>query len=150
MEGRLPRLVLFAVLGLIALWVIAYFSGAYPYLGYKSKHEQSGMGIGQSSGTALGPGTFYFFRGQTIFVNYEAEITSGSLWIYVKPYGFGEKRWQGALNRHIVTSSSGRLTYAVPKSGLYVISVKPSVTAGAGRGYDMRYSASWGAQWGGG
>jgi hypothetical protein len=46
----------------------------------------------------------------------------------------------------VTQTEAGVWTYRVPKSGLYTISIGPSLTQGAGHGYDLSYSVWWGAR----
>jgi hypothetical protein len=135
----------------IAVWALAYFSGLFPWLGYAwLKRDSFGAGpiaiVGEDrAGTTLGISHFIFFEGQEIVIDYSATIRAGSLWFYVFDIA---KSGQGAGQGHYVTSSgTGIWTYRVPRTGLYTISIGPSVVQGSGRGFDMSYSVRWGARW---
>lgn len=134
----------------LALWAAGYFAGAWPWLGY-TWMSRSSFGAGPISvigedraGTSLGLSDFLFLQGQEIVIGYDADITAGSLYFHVfQPYdgvlGDGE-------SHYVTASGSGTWTWRVPKSGIYTVLIQPSVVRGAGRGFDLRYSAWWGAR----
>jgi hypothetical protein len=81
-----------AVLSCLAFlvgWAASYASGAWPWLGYASMTRSTfGAGpvtiIGENRrGIDVGLETFFFFKGQEIVIDYDAEIRAGSLWLYV-------------------------------------------------------------------
>lgn len=131
-------------------WAGAYFSGAWPWLGFASLARSShGAGaitiVGETRmGTEYGFDEFVFFEGQEIVIDYDAEIHAGSLWFHVF------QPWDGVLGdgtTHYVTSSGkGQWTMRVPETGYYHITVEPSVVRGKGKGWDMAYTAWWGAR----
>ena len=134
----------------LLLWIVLYASGVFPWLGYSwLKRDSFGAGpfsiVGENRvGTELGLSTLLFFRGQEIVVDYDAEIRAGSLWLYV--YDITKAGQGGGASHHVTQTGAGVWTYAVPGSGLYRISIGPSVTQGAGHGYDLSYSVWWGAR----
>ena len=135
----------------LLLWGVLYLSGVLPWLGYAWLTRQSfGAGplsvIGQDqAGTSFGVSTFFFVRGQEVVIDYDADIRAGSLFLYVHDL---TKAGQAVGGSYFVTESGkGVWTYPVPKSGLYAITVEPSAGRGTGSGFDMSYSAWWGARW---
>lgn len=138
-------------LAAISLWALVYLSGVSPWLGYAwLKRDTFGAGpvaiVGENRmGTSYGVSTFVFFKGQEIVVDYNAEIRAGSLRFYVYELA---KSGEGAGYSHYVTETgAGAWTYRVPRTGVYVVVIEPSVVRGAGRGYDMSYRVWWGARW---
>jgi hypothetical protein len=136
--------------GAFLLWAALYFTGAVPWLGYAwLKHDSFGAGpfsvVGEDQmGTSFGLDTFLFFRGQEIVIDYDVEIRAGSLVLYVYDMA---KMDQGLGAQHFVTKSgSGEWTARIPRTGLYVISIQPSTARGNPGGYDMSYTAWWGAR----
>jgi len=134
----------------ILVWGALYFSGVVPWLGYAwLKHDSFGAGpfsvVGEDKmGTSFGLDTFFFLRGQEVVVDYDAEIRSGSLMLYVYDMA---KMGQGLGAQHFVTESGeGEWTTHIPRSGLYVISIHPSTARGKPDGYNMSYSVWWGAR----
>ena len=133
------------------IWGALYASGILPWLGYAWLTRQSfGAGpfsvIGEDqAGTNFGISTFFFMSGQEVVIDYDAEIRAGSLFLYVHDL---TKAGQGVGGSHFVTESgAGVWTYRIPRTGLYAITIEPSTAKGAGSGFDMRYSAWWGARW---
>jgi hypothetical protein len=133
-----------------AIWALLYLSGAFPWLGYawlaRSSISAGPVGvIGESrAGTSLGVSTFLFFEGQNVVIDYDADIRAGALWFYVyRPF-------DGALGdgvAHYVTkTSSGVWGVRIPQTGFYSITIEPTVSRGAGHGWDMSYTAWWGAR----
>ena len=124
---------------------------SFPWLGYAWLTRQSfGAGpfsvIGEDqAGTNFGISTFFFMSGQEVVIDYDAEIRAGSLFLYVHDL---TKAGQGLGGSHFVTESGpGVWTYRIPRTGLYAITIEPSTAKGAGSGFDMSYSAWWGARW---
>ena len=134
----------------IIAWLAAYALGAFPWLGFAWLSRSSfGVGpigiIGENrSGTSLGASNFFFFKGQEIVIDYDAEISAGSLWFYVyKP--FDGELGDGA-SHYVTASGSGEWTVPINETGIYHITVEPSAVRGKGRGWDLSYSAWWGAR----
>ena len=133
-----------------ALWAALYLSGALPWLGYAwmTRSSSSGGGIGvvgeTRAGSGFGATTFLFFQGQNIVIDYRADIRAGALWLYVyRPF-------DGVLGdgvAHFVTeTSAGVWAVHIPQTGIYSITIAPTVMRGAGQGWDLNYTAWWGAQ----
>jgi len=147
------RAIAFLVAALV-LWAIAYTSGAFPWLGY-AWMERSSFGIGpvtilgeNRAGTELGLDDFVFFKGQEVVIEYDADITAGSLWFHVFQPFDGEL---GDGTFHYVTESGkGVWTMPVEETGFYHITIEPSPVRGKGKGWDLGYTAKWGARMAGG
>ena len=145
--GWTGSIVLVAAFG---LWAAVYVSGVWPWLGYASA-SRSSFGIGpvgvvgeDSAGGSYGLSDFLFIEGQEIVIEYDADIRSGSLSFHVfRPFDgvFGD-----GVMYYVTESSAGAWTWRVPETAIYTVLIEPSVVRGAGRGYDMRYSACWGAR----
>ncbi|MCC7049881.1 MAG: hypothetical protein IT562_24450 [Alphaproteobacteria bacterium] len=137
---------------LVGVWALLYLTGLFPYLGYKSNTETfdsmfdnpSHLGWTASTGLDVGPETFLFFAGQEVFIDYRVDVRRGSLWLYVRPY----VSWNSATQEHITASGHGRLVHRVASTGLYYVVAQPSNARGPGSGYDITYTATWGAMWG--
>ncbi len=133
----------------VVLWLVAYLSGLAPWLGFmdKSYRNISAGAVtiaGQtSSGSAFGPTSFAFLAGQEVYVDYDITLRRGAVLINVLEYaGMEHTLW------HTVTrSGSGTASVRIPRTGLYHITVEPTVVGGVGQGYDLDISASWGARW---
>ena len=77
-----PTWLLFILVPLLLLGVpLGYQTGVFETLGFESKTIKGGGFTSTQSGSSLGVKTMYFFKGQTVFVDYEAEVKAGSLWI---------------------------------------------------------------------
>ncbi len=133
----------------VVLWALAYLSGLAPWLGYVDKTHRDASGVGLSvaagtvSGAGFGPTTFAFLEGQQVFVDYDIAIRRGAVLVNVLEYaGMEHVLWQT-----VSTSGPGTATVRIPRTGLYKISIEPTVVGGVGRGYDLDISASWGARW---
>jgi hypothetical protein len=135
----------------VVLYAAAYLTGLAPWLGFAwLKRDSFGAGpltiVGENRiGTSLGIDTFLFFKGQEILVDYDADIHAGSLWIYVyKPF-------DGVLGdgtaTYVTESGAGQWTLPVTETAIYHVTIEPSPTRGAGRGWDLSYRAWWGARW---
>jgi hypothetical protein len=139
-----------AVSAALAFWVGLYGLGTLPWLGYawlaRSSFGAGPVAVidGDQAGADLGLSTMLFFKGQEVVVDYDASIRAGSLWLYV--YEFAKAGQGGGGSHYITESGKGVWTYAVPRTGIYNISIRPSVTRGFGRGFDLTYRAWWGAR----
>jgi hypothetical protein len=139
-----------AAIALLVAWVGAYAVGAFPWIGYAWLERSShGLGpitiIGETRvGTEFGFDDFLFFKGQEVVIAYDADIRAGSLWFHVF------NLYDGVLGdgRYHYVSESGRGEWTVPiaRTGLYHITVDPSPVRGKGRGWDLTYTAWWGAR----
>lgn len=149
-ESRGGAITAITVVGLVLiLWLVAFLSGFAPWLGYKDKTyrnisaAQITVAGRSSSGIAIGPRTFPFLEGQEVFVDYDVELRRGALLISV----FDLAEFEHVLWQTVTHSGSGTAALRIPRSGLYSISVEPSVVGGVGPGYDLDVSAVWGARW---
>jgi hypothetical protein len=131
------------------LWILAYATGAFPWLGYAWLNDKSmGAGpitvIGRTSyGTSFGIDDFLFFEGQEIVIDYDADIRAGSLYFYVfQPF---DGTLGDGVSHYVARSGAGTWTKRIPKTAIYTIVIEPTVASGAGRGWDMSYSVRWGA-----
>lgn len=143
--GIAGLLVLLAFLG----WGVAYATGLFPWTGRESATLHSlGAGkvavFGNAGGrSAFGFSSFYYLAGQEAVLNYQAEIRKGGLRIHLSRAGGIRKRVSGT--KTIGQSGSGEIAVIIPQSGLYRWTIRPTVTRGS-KGYDLSYSASWGAR----
>lgn len=135
---------------LLAGWATAYSTGTLPWLGYASMTRSSfGAGgitiVGEnSSGLDVGLNDFVFFEGQEVFIEYDAAITAGSLWFYVyRPF---DGKLGDGTSFYVTESGKGTWTVPVQTTGIYHITIEPSPTKGAGRGWDLTYDVAWGAR----
>ncbi len=86
-----------------------------------------------------------FFKGQTIVGSYDANIRRGCLGMHVWPLF---NRTPGDhVSQCVTTSGKKEWTVPVTKTGVYVISLDSSLIKGPGPGWDMDYTAWWGARW---
>ncbi len=139
-----------AVVVLVALlWPVAFLSGLAPWLGHMSQTHRDASAVGLSvaagsvSGSAFGPTSFAFLEGQQIFVEYDITIRRGGVRIGVLEYaGMEHVLWET-----VSTSGPGTVSVRIPRTGLYKISIEPTVVGGVGRGYDLDIDATWGARW---
>ena len=143
-----PTWLLFILIPLLLLGVpTGYQAGMLETLGYESKSIKGGGFTSTQSGSSLGLKTMYFFKGQTVFVDYEVEVTAGSLWI--KFYSLTSMLDADAWLRHKVESTKkGTATFVVEESGWYRLDWEGSVLgkSPAGSGYDIDYTLIWGVR----
>jgi hypothetical protein len=150
--GRAGTAVGTAILAAILAWPIAYFSGLFPWIGYASLSRSSiGVGpghflIGENrAGVTLGPSSFFFFKGQKIVIAYDAEIRRGCLWLQV--FHLWHAGPNPSVYRCVTESGTGEWQVPVTQTGIYDIIVHPTVVKGPGPGYEIGYTAWWGATW---
>jgi len=141
-----PTWLLFILVPLLLLGIpLGYQTGMFETLGYESKSIKGGGFTSNQTGTSLGIKTMYFFKGQTVFVDYEAEVKAGSLWI--RFYSLTSMLDAGTWLRHKVESTAkGTATFAVEESGWYRLDWDGTVLgkSPAGSGYDIDYTLTWG------
>jgi hypothetical protein len=139
-----------AILAALALWVASYALGAFPWLGYawlaRSSFGAGPIGIiGENrAGTSLGISTFLFFKGQEIVIDYDAEVRAGSLWFYV--YNPFDGELGDGVAHYVTESGAGEWTVPITRTAIYHITIEGSPTRGKGRGWDLSYTAWWGAR----
>ena len=128
--------VLAAALG---LWLIAYISGAFPYLG---TYEYSRQGKVVTN-TELGAGHMLLFKGQEAFIDYEIDSPSGDRGeVYLDIQPWPTTNWTPAM-RTISGKNDGILTITVPETGIYRFHFANGPSAYR---EDMTYSVTWGAR----
>jgi len=127
--------------------VFAWFAGLMQTLGHENRHVTfTPPAFSTKSGGGFGLKHMLFFKGQTFFADYRAEIREGSLRIGILET-FGEIGKKPHFVERIAQSGAGRVTYVIPETGLYTIYFNGSVLGGRrGAGYDVSYSVSWGAR----
>ena len=140
---------LLLALVLAILWLAAYASGAWPWLGHASLTRRSTAAGAitiageERRGWEVGLDDFLFFRGQEIVIEYEAEIRAGSLHFHVfQPF---DAALGDGPDHYVTTSGKGRWRALVEKTGYYHVNIEPSVVRGTGVGWDLSYVVTWGA-----
>ncbi len=127
------------IAGAFVLWLLAYISAAFPYLGTYGYERD---GIVQNMG-GFGARHMVLFKGQTAFIDYEVDSKpgfAGNVFIDIAP-------WPG-INfspnmRRVSGKQKGTLSVVVPKTGVYTFyhSIGPMAYR-----QDMEYSVTWGAR----
>jgi hypothetical protein len=129
--------VLVAVLG---LWLMAYVSGAFPYLG-TYEYSRQGMVV---TNTALGSRNMLLFKGQEAFIDYEIDSTAndrGEVYLDIQPWPAA--KWTPAMRR-ISGKNKGTLTITVPETGVYRF--HHHANGPFPYGENLTYSVTWGAR----
>lgn len=132
---------LYTLAAVLALWVLAYGSGLFPYLGSGELEDYHAPPFRGEPGYNMGFGTstMLLFEGQTAFYEYQSTSPQSDITFDVKPlsvlgYSPAMKRVKGV--------ASGRIEFPIAKTGLYNFRHGPAM----GRPYGLTaYSASWGA-----
>jgi len=131
------------------LWLAAYVTGLYPWTGWESaKVRNLSAGkisiIGSSrSGRYFGFKEFFYLKGQEAVLHYSLDVNAGGLRVYLA-HG-GSKFGIASEPQTVAQSGEGEIVYRIPESGFYEWTIKPTVTRGTS-GYDLSYSAKWGAR----
>ena len=130
-------------------WAIAYATGMFLWTGRQSGTMRSfGVGkisvIGNTNRTnTFGFKSFYYLAGQEAVLHYAADIKAGGLRIYLtRAAGLAQRV---SDTRTVSESGAGQISHRIPVSGLYRWSIRPTVARGS-KGYDLTYTASWGAR----
>jgi len=127
--------------------VFAYVAGLSRTLGYERRHVTFiPPAASTSSGGGFGLKFMLFFEGQTFHADYEAKIREGALRIGILET-FGPIGAKPHFVESVAESGAGRVTFRIPRTGLYSIYFNGSVLGKARRagGYDVSYSVRWGA-----
>jgi len=122
------------------LWLLAYVSGAFPYLGSYS-YSRSGGAVGQSGG---GLRHMLLFKGQTGFMEYEVDSASndqGTVYFNISPFPGHLRGVRDA--KHVRGKLAGVLEFRVPRTGVYTFD--DGIGPEAGR-ENLSYSVVWGAR----
>jgi hypothetical protein len=125
--------------------VLGYATGLLETLGYESQHVTYGQLTSSESGWSMGLNTFYVRAGSAFFVDYDAQVSAGSLAIFLfKCWAPGEDKT--VLNHHVKETSSGQLVVPITQSGWYTAVFDGSVLGDSppGSGYDVTYTLRWG------
>lgn len=137
------RVVLLSVVGAVLFGVIFVvaalaWKGGYLSRGVEKQHLTYSNGFSTHVGMSFGAKSFYATSGKTITVNYDATVARGHLKIWIRPSGLAV----GSVVAQTpdLKSASGTLTYQVPQSGMYEISIFPVPD---GTGYDVSYDVKW-------
>jgi hypothetical protein len=143
--GSGKRSAIWFVFAALVVGGVAYGTGTIKTLGYEERHIVfKGTGVSTRTGTEFGLKRMVYFKGQTFTARYDVKIRTGALRI-----GILKSLSTASDNPHFVKkitkSGSGKLTYKIPETGLYLVYIDGSVlgTTG-GEGYDATYSVRWG------
>ena len=124
---------------------VGFGTGMVETLGYESRSLMGNGLTSMKSGYSLGINTFYFFKGQEFFADYEADIREGALIVHL--YKFGSMPTSDSPYFHKINQSGkGTVLISIRESGLYRMNFSGSVLgakSGTGR-YDLSYQMRWG------
>jgi hypothetical protein len=139
--GRISAPIFYALLGVVCLWVFAYVSGLFPYLGTGRVDNRSSPGMQTDIGsTGLGIKTMLLFKGQTAFIDYKSTSPESEITLDVKPVtvlGYSD-----AMQR-VKGEAEGTAEFPIEATGLYKFRHEPALGRRYGR---TSYSVSWGAR----
>lgn len=131
----------YALVAALCIWLFAYVSGLYPYLGSAATDNRSSFGQTTSfSESGFGVETMLLFAGQTAFFEYESTSAESDITLDVKPmmtlgYSPAMQRIRGV--------AKGTAEFPVATTGLYNFRHEPALGRRYGR---TAYSVSWGAR----
>ena len=133
--------VFYVLVGALCLWLFAYISGLYPYLGTARDDTSSAPGVSTSLGKfGVGVSTMLLFEGQTAFFEYESTSPESEITLDVKPVttlGYSKAM------RRIRGEAGGTVEFPIAKTGFYRFLHEPALVRRYGR---TRYTVSWGAR----
>jgi hypothetical protein len=136
----------FGVLAVFMVGVMmAFATGQVQTLGYESR-SLSGDGLtSMKAGHSLGLKTFYFFKNQEFFADYDTDIRKGALTIHLVQFG-RLPSGNSPYHQKIRQSEKGTVRFRIQESGLYHIGFRGSVLGGQSRtgSYDLSYQIRWG------
>jgi hypothetical protein len=138
-SGTLLNLSGWVFVAALGLWLMAYISGAFPYLG-SYKYSRQGTVV---TNTALGPHHMLLFKGQEAFIDYEIDSAAsdrGEVFLDIQPWPAAN--WTPAMKR-ISGKNKGTLTITVPETGIYRFHHANGPSAYR---ENLTYSVTWGAR----
>lgn len=138
---KLSGTAFYVLLAALCLWIFAYGSGLYPYLGKAGDNNSSSTGTSTSIGKYnYGVNTMLLFEGQTAFIEYDSTSAEGEITLDVKPVatlGYSDAMLQ------VKGEAQGSHEVLIESTGLYSFRHEPAL----GRRYGKTsYSVSWGAR----
>lgn len=124
-------------LAFFIVWLLAYISAAFPYLGtYSYSNKDSSW----TSTESFGLRSMILFEGQTAFIDYDLKAKKGPFaqaYVDIAP-------WPGlkgsSRQLHLNGNNNGTLSFIVPKTGVYTYRTRISL------GEVVSYSSTWGAR----
>lgn len=127
----------------IALGLLLLFAGLYQAGLLTSGHEQRRITwdsaiSSTSSGTTMGPKSFFVRAGQTVDIDYQATVYRGGLYIWVRRNTLSLNGMVGQVR--VTSSGAGKLQVPIQQAGFYRLIIDGSP---GGNGYDVAYSATW-------
>lgn len=131
----------YTLAAVLCLWVFAYGSGLFPYLGTAEIEDHHAPPFHGKPGSSLtfGLGTMLLFEGQTAFFEYESTSPESEIIFDVKPVSV--LGYSPAMQR-VKGIAKGRIEVPISETGLYNFRNEPSL----GRPYGLTaYSVNWGA-----
>jgi hypothetical protein len=131
----------YALAAVLCLWVFAYGSGLFPYLGSGELEDHHAPPFKGAPGYNMGFGTstMLLFRGQTAFYEYDSTSPQGEITFDVKPItvlGYSERM------ERVKGVAKGRIEFPITATGLYKFEHGPALARPYGT---TAYSVSWGA-----
>jgi hypothetical protein len=136
----------FGVLAVLMAGVMmAFATGQVQTLGYESRSLSGDGFTSLKAGHSLGIKTFFFFKNQDFFADYDADIRKGALSIHLVKFG-RLPSGNSPYFRKIGESGKGTVTFPIQESGLYHIGFRGSVLGASSRtgSYDLSYQIRWG------
>jgi hypothetical protein len=134
----------FVIVG--AAVALGYATGLLETLGYESQTVRGGFGR-TTRGLSVGTKTMYLRAGHAFFVDYDAHVDTGALYIALtKCWAPGEEKTR--FSHHVKETSSGQLVFPITESGWYEAIFDGSVLGHSppGSGYDVSYTLRWGVR----
>jgi len=125
----------------IILWLLAYISAAFPYIGtyaYNKGHGEITYALQTPS-----PRVMPLFKGQVAFIDYKLDSNPNKesrVYLDIKPWpGFAPSK-----NRLVITGKTeGRLAVPITETDLYQFTFS---SASSTKNAEIYYSATWGAR----
>lgn len=129
-----------AITGALCLWVFAYVSTLFPYLGWGRVQNNTEFATSVDIATFnLGMPYMLLFEGQTAFYDYSSHSEESAITFDVKPVmsiGYSDRM------QRVSGEGSGRIEIQITQTGLYKFEHK----AATARGHVYtHYDAVWGA-----
>jgi hypothetical protein len=138
-RGTLIRFSAWFVIVPLMLWLLAYISGLFPYLGYYN-YSRDGMLV---SYAPTGLRNMVLFKGQEAFIHYDVDSKpgfDGTVYVDIRPWPALDGT---PAMRTISGTQTGTVKVTIPETGLYRFY---HGTGPMAYREDMTYSVTWGAK----
>lgn len=142
---RIPAYGAAIVLGAAVTYVAAYATGVVTALGYETCDCRETPFYATDDGLGLGLSTMLLFEGQTLYVDYDIDVTEGVFRLHLYRLPMRREYRDMGLYKVFHADAAGRIDWPVPATGVYTLHFDADNVIGKPRHHDVSYTVTWGA-----